>query len=174
MRPGSDPLETLFDRRYHPMLRLASWLVGDQALAEDLVQDAFVRLARLDLGSVDSVDAYLRTTVVNLVRSHHRRVATAQRHKATIARDGGAGISPDPSTFLVDQELVAALRRLPRRQQEVIALRFVEDLKVDDIAGALDLSPGSVKSHLHRGLRTLERLLDPDPDPDRRSTEARP
>jgi len=58
--------------------------------------------------------------------------------------------------------LVAYLARLPRRQRQVVSLRFFAELSTDEVASALDISTGSVKSHLHRALHTLRAQLGPE------------
>ncbi len=155
---------TLFRRRYPAMVRLAAWLMADSAAAEDVVQDAFVRLARTDLTKVDSPDAYLRTTVVNLTRTRQRRNSLARRHRIVSLNP-----VPGPESLLSDEELVAAVTALPRRQRECVVLRYTEDLPVADIAAALSISAGSVKTHLHRGLTALEHALGPQSEEGRAS-----
>ena len=148
-------LAALFHRRYSTMVRLAAWLTGDPTAAEDLVQDAFVRVAARDLSAVSSLDAYLRTTVVNLTRTRGRRIGLADRHRIV-----ELPVIPGPETLLADEELAAAVRRLPRRQRECVALRYTEDLPLADIATTLGVTVGSVKKHLNRALTTLERWLE--------------
>ena len=140
------------------MVRLAAWLVNDVALAEEIVQDAFVRLATTtsDLSTLDSDSAYLRTIVVNLTRTKIRRLAIARRH-----RPDPAGSSPAADAMLIDEDLASAVASLPRRQRECVVLRYTVDLAVKEIAETLGISPGSVKSHLHRALATLSRLVEP-------------
>lgn len=152
----ADGLTRLFNERYHPMVRLATWLLGDQGAAEDVVQEAFVRLqaSSTELASLESGAAYLRTTVVNLTRSAGRRRRLADRHRP----DAPSSV-PGPEAYLVDEELVAAVRSLPRRQRECVVLRYSEDLTVDQIAAAIGTRPGSVKTHLHRGLASLAARL---------------
>lgn len=108
---GWDRLEVVYRREHAPMVRLAHLLVRDRAVAEELVQDAFLRLhARLD--GVDDPGAYLRTTVVNLCRGHGRREETARRHGpalATADRVEPPPLPPEPG------EVWEALGRLPER-----------------------------------------------------------
>ncbi len=154
----------LFRRRYRAMVRLAAWLLGDASSAEDLVQDAFVRVARSDLTSVASLDAYLRTTVVNLTRTRRRRLALAGRHRIVEITNSLDSV-PGPEALLADEDLADAVGRLPRRQRECVVLRYTEDLRLADIATALGISVGSVKTHLHRGLSALEDSLDGTEEP---------
>lgn len=162
------PLAELFNQRYHPMVRLAAWLLGDQAAAEDVVQEAFVRLqtSSTDLDSIESGAAYLRTAVVNLTRSVGRRRAVANRF-----RPERMTTAPGPEDYLADEDLAAAVASLPRRQRECVVLRYSEDLTVDQIATALGIGPGSVKTHLHRGLASLSNRLGPQPAGDHKEAE---
>src|SRR2546423_11435618 len=142
-------LGELFDTSYSTMVRLAHVLVGDRPAAEDLVQDAFVRLhSRLGgLKDPDAAGGYLRQIVINLCRSHHRRRSLLVRHR------------PDPPAPATDTSprsddrlaVLAALRTLSRRQRECLVLRYYLDLSEDEIAAALNISPGSVKTHTARG-----------------------
>jgi RNA polymerase sigma-70 factor (sigma-E family) len=153
----SDHLVALFNDRYQPMVRMAAWLLGDSATAEDVVQDAFARLhgSSVDLASLDSAAAYLRVTVVNLTRTRRKRQKLARTRHVD-----GPLTTPGPEAYLVDEQLAAAIGGLPGRQRECVVLRFGEDLTVDQIAAALGIGSGSVKTHLHRGLRALEQQLD--------------
>ena len=155
--PADDGLTRLFNEHYHPMVRLAAWLLGSQAAGEDVVQEAFVRLqtSSTDFSALDSAAAYLRTTVVNLTRSTVRRRKLADRF-----RPDRLPQVPGPEEFLADEELAAAVQRLSRRQRECVVLRYSQDLTVDQIAAVLGTRPGSVKTHLHRALANLAAALD--------------
>jgi RNA polymerase sigma-70 factor (sigma-E family) len=136
-------------------IRLAYMLTGERALAEDLVQDAFVRLAGrlVHLRDPDAFDAYLRRTVVNLANSHFRR---KRLERAYLRRSGAerppAGDMPD-----VDRrdELWSDLQRLPARQRIAIVLRIYEDLPEQRVAEILGCRPGTVRSLVSRGLAEM-------------------
>ncbi len=153
---GSSRLAELFTERYQPMVRMAAWLLGDATAAEDVVQDAFARLQAAPVApeDLDSAAAYLRTTVINLTRTRRKRLTFAR----TRIPDQPL-TTPGPEAFLVDEELVDAIAALPVRQRECVVLRFGEDLTIDQIAEVLGVGSGSIKTHLHRGLRALERRL---------------
>src|ERR1700693_1679378 len=148
-------LGELYVRHAPGAMRLAYLLTGDRALAEDLVQDAFVRLAGrfLDLRDPKGFEAYLRTTVVNLARAHfrHRKVETAY-----LKRDAGR---PQPETAGPDlgtrEAMRLALYRLSDRQRAAIVLRYYEDLSEAQTAEILGCRPGTVKSLVSRGMQTL-------------------
>jgi RNA polymerase sigma-70 factor (sigma-E family) len=148
----------LYVRNATAAVRLAYLLTGDQAVAEDLVQDAFVRLAGrlVHLRDPDAFDAYLRRTVVNLTRSHfrRRRVERTYLERARFALEPEAARLPDRS--IEDrEELWRALGRLTQRQRAAIVLRFYEDLSEAEVAEILRCRPGTVKSLVSRGLETL-------------------
>lgn len=139
-------------------VRLAYLLTGDRLVAEDLVQDAFVRLAGrlVHLRDPDAFGVYLRTTVVNLTRSYFRR-KRVERSYVERARAGGE-LEPLawPSQAIEDREqLWAALGRLSHRQRAAIVLRFYEDLPEVEVAEILKCAPGTVKSLVSRGLDKL-------------------
>jgi len=148
-------LGELYERHAPGAVRLAYLLTGDGALAEDLVQDAFVRLAGrfLDLRDPDAFPAYLRKTVVNLARMHFRRRLV---ERAYLERERSA-VRGEPAVADVasDHSMRQALLSLPARQRAAIVLRYYEDLSERQIADVLGCRPGTVKSLLSRGLDAL-------------------
>jgi RNA polymerase sigma-70 factor (sigma-E family) len=151
--PGWPPgLLALFVAQRLDMVRLAHVITGSNPAAEDVVQEAFVRLCR-HWDRLDNAGGYLRVTVVNLAREQLRRQGVRRRHaEAARAETGPTG---DPEI----DETWAAVCRLPARQRAVLALRFYEDLALADIAEILGCRPGTVKSNLHRGLARLREEL---------------
>ena len=151
-------LGELYVRHADDAVRLAYLLTGDRALAEDLVQDAFVRLAGrlVHLRDPGAFDAYLRTTVVNLSNSHFRRKRVERSY---LQRARGALGTQDGSwsdrSFEDRDALWGALGRLSRRQRAAIVLRFYEDLPEREVAEILTCRPGTVKSLVSRGLETM-------------------
>ena len=143
-------IELLYRSRSAHFVGLATWLVGSRAHAEEIVQDVFINvLARPPrLRDSDALHAYVRRSVVNGGNSFLKRRALERRH-ATPREPGSAEDS------YADEPLRDAVRKLPVRQRQCVVLRFYEDLSVEQIASALNMAPGTVKSHLHRGLRTL-------------------
>ena len=130
------------------MLRLARLLTGSETVAEDVVHDAFVGLAR-NFDRVDNPDGYLRTSVVNLTRSVHRRTGRERdKHRRAETSRMYDVVTHQPEL----DETWDLLRRLPDRQRAAIVLRFYEDLSEAEIARLLRCRPGTVKSLIHRGL----------------------
>lgn len=162
-------LEELHAAHYVRLVRLAVLLLHDRALAEDVVQDCFVevyrRWERVDRPGFNA-PAYLRQSVVNRSRS-------ALRHRAVVARHTEWEVEHAPGA---DDSVLAASRRqrvldalaeLPTRQREVIVLRHYLDLSEREIADALGIAPGSVKSHASRAAAALRSRLAPDHEEDR-------
>jgi RNA polymerase sigma-70 factor (sigma-E family) len=141
----------LYRERYAPMVRLAYLLTSDMMVAEELVQDAFVRVHRR-WAQVEDAPAYLRRAVVNACTSHHRRGFLERRHPPA---------PPEPVTPPEVDELWDVLATLPPRRRAALVLRFYEDLPLADIAAALGCSTGNVKSLLHRGLAQLRGMVEP-------------
>ena len=162
VRPPEDglDLEGLFRAHATPLLRLAVVFTGDQGVAEELVQEAFVRLHRAARPPAPGAErAYLRRTVINLSHGHHRHLRVVRRRPIERRPDGEAA---DVDVVRQDnQRLVAeAVRALPARQRDCIVLRIYEDLTDVEIADTLGISSGSVKTHLHRARTTLADRLE--------------
>jgi len=167
MRPGAmefDERFTAFVRtrgEYH--LRMATLLTGSLDAAEDLVQASLLKLYRAWPRIDTSVepDAYLRRIIVNTHRSWYR---ARFRQETTVPDVPEAAAGEDAAERHAVGALVRqALARLPRQQRAVLVLRYCEDLPEAEVASLLGCSAGTVKTHAHRGLRTLrERLGDLD------------
>ncbi len=148
--PVSPPdLATLYLSQRAGMIRLARLLTGSNAVAEDVVQEAFLKMHGA-MPSPQNPEAYLRTVVTNLSRSHMRHRQVEQRIRVA------------PRVAISDPEIDetwSAVCRLPFRQRAVLALRFYEDMTEADIARVLNCRPGTVKSTLHRALSRLRHDL---------------
>lgn len=156
-RPPSDADYTDFVQASWPSLyRTAYLLLGEHALAEDLVQTALAKTyaAWPQVRSLDAAPGYARTTLVNTATSWFRR--SSWRNELASASLPEDGYHPDPS----DRPAVLdALRLLPPRQRAVIVLRFYEDFTVAQAAHALGCSEGTVKSQTSDALARLRTLL---------------
>jgi len=161
-----DRLAELYRAESARIVNLAYLLTGQRQLAEDLAQDAFVRVAgRLREVSPDAFGAYLRQTVVNLVRSHYRHARVQRRYADRIAADADRrreAREASSETFGADArgELWTALRALPSRQREAIVCRFYLDMSEEQTADTLGVPVGTVKSATSRGLQTLRASLE--------------
>jgi RNA polymerase sigma-70 factor (sigma-E family) len=143
------------------LVSLTRFFVEDRTAAEDLVQEAFIRLSR-SAGRIrdrERAAAYLRSIVINLARDHNRRGLVSLRHRPPAVPDEPSA-EETAAARESRLEVVASLHELPRRQRDCVALRYYLELSVEDIARTLGLSPNSVKTHLQRGLRSLAVTLE--------------
>ena len=152
---------TLFKQEARRLVGLAGFFTDDRTAAEDLVQEAFIRLARTAhrIRDTEKAAAYLRSIVINLARDHNRRGLVSLRHRPPAADDTPSA-EETASVQESRREVVEALRALPRRQRECLALRYYLELSIEDMADALGVSMNSVKTHLKRGLRALAAALE--------------
>lgn len=163
----------LFREEGSSLVRLARLFVDDRNAAEDLVQEAFIRLAR-SAGEVrdrSRAAAYLRSIVLNLARDHNRRGFVSLRHHLPFD-ERRASVEDEIAVRDDQRQVLEALRDLPYRQRDCLVLRYYQELGVDDIAATLGLSRNSVKTHLQRGLAGLERRLARQRDEEVEALEA--
>jgi RNA polymerase sigma-70 factor (sigma-E family) len=151
----------LYSQHYRALVRLAALLVRDTPTAEEVVQDSFVAMngGWQRLRDTEKALAYLRQAVVNRSRSvlRHRTVVDKNLQKAPPdmpSAEHGALV------LLERSAVVAALRDLPDRQREAIVLRYYADLSEAEIAAAMKISRGAVKSHTARGMAALRAALE--------------
>src|SRR3954470_23960872 len=141
----------LFHAEGRSLVRLARLFVDDRDAAEDIVQEAFLRLSKHagKISDLERAPAYLRSIVLNLARDHNRRGLVSLRHHSTSGRDVDVG--DDTADQLVRSEeharVLAAVRRLPARQRDCVTLRYFEEYPIERIATTLGLSANSVKTH---------------------------
>lgn len=140
--------------------RLAYFLVGDPQTAEDLVQDAFVRILGRwgSLRKPDAFRAYLCRTVVNLSKKHFRRKGLERAFLQRERRTGSSELQAMPDVAVKD-ELWRALQSLPHRQRAAVVLRYYADLSEQQAADAMGCSVGAINSLVARGLTGLRRQI---------------
>ncbi len=151
-----------FRREYRRVVALAAVLCGRPAVAEELAQDAFVAAYRNwdRIARYDDPAAWVRRVVVNLTTSSLRRRTREARALVRIA-----GRRPNESlATAIDDEFWSAVRALPRRQAQCVALRYLEDRPIEEIALVLDIAPATVRVHLHTARKTLAERLGEQPD----------
>lgn len=155
-------LERIYREQRLRMVRLALLLVDDRETAEDVAQEAFAALHRRwhALSTEDAAVGYLRVCVVNGARSVLRRRRTVRSY-ASQPDDLLTASPADGSVLLAEEhrEVIDALNRLPARQREVIVLRYWSELTEAQIAAALGISIGSVKSSASRGRDAIAAIL---------------
>jgi RNA polymerase sigma-70 factor (sigma-E family) len=160
---ASESLTLLYTAHYRGLVRLAAYLTGDRDAAEEVVQDAYVKvLGRWGgLRDLNKGEAYLRQTVVNLSRSRVRHRVVVDKH-APAALPDAASAEAGAMTRLDRSAVVRALAELPRRQREAVVLRYYADLSEAQTAHAMGVSAGAVKSHTSRAMAALRHLLEED------------
>jgi RNA polymerase sigma-70 factor (sigma-E family) len=153
----------IYSEHYRSLVRLAAFLVRDNATAEEVVQDSFVAMhgAWRRLRDTDKALSYLRQSVVNRSRSvlRHRMVVDKNTPKPPPdmpSAEHGAIIQLERSA------VVSALRSLPERQREALVLRYYGDLSEAQIASVMGISRGAVKSHTARAMAALRTVLERD------------
>jgi RNA polymerase sigma-70 factor (sigma-E family) len=163
--PPADPddaVAVLFELHYVHLVRLARHLLDEPADAEDVVMDAFAGIA-LHWSRVRRTEEaffYLRSSVVNACRSRLRRLRVARAWLHTQLERDAAPAEQQAMVHLEQEAVAGALRELPRRQREVLVLRYYEDASEAEIADLLGVTTGSVKVHASRGLRALASRLE--------------
>ncbi len=139
-------------------------LGSDSALVDDIVQDSFLALRRRwhDVRSYDKPQAYLYQVATNRMRRLHKnRYVYAEPHPEPRLLSDQSLHEPDRDSL---PQIQASLRQLPPRQHEVVLLRHLYGFSCQETAEILQISEGTVKSHLFMALRRLAELLKADPD----------
>jgi RNA polymerase sigma-70 factor (sigma-E family) len=159
--PGAEAaVAGLFAARYPELVRLAGLLGADDP--EDIAQEAFARLLR-GYGSLrdpDAALAYVRATVCNLTRNRHRHLRVVRLRTPAERLDDA--MSSEQAVLLREEQrqVIDALAALPARRREAIVLRYWLGLSEAEIAAAMGISSGTVKSQVSRGLAALGRALE--------------
>jgi RNA polymerase sigma-70 factor (sigma-E family) len=151
----------LYHAEYRSLVRMAAMLVGDTGTAEEVVQDSFIAMhaAWRRLRDAEKALHYLRRSVVNRSRS-------VLRHRIVVDKHLPKGEPDMPSaeqsaiTRLERSAVVAALLTLPERQREALVLKYYLDLSEEEVAAAMRISRGAVKSHTARGKAALRSVLE--------------
>ena len=159
-RDADRAVTAIYTTHYGSLVRLAVLLVRDAATAEEVVQDSFIALhaAWSRLRDTEKALSYLRQSVVNRSRSVLRHRAVTDETAPKLAPDLPAG--QDSRSLLERSAVIAALRTLPPRQREALVLKYYAGLSEAQIASAMGISRGAVKSHTARGLSSLRAVLD--------------
>lgn len=157
LRPG--PLtDSLFDQLYRRervgLVRLALLITGSTATAEDVVQESFLRLRTTSTELTDPL-RYLRRIVLNEARRVLRRREIERRHRVA---DPGIVLPPELD------EMWHLLGELSEKRRVALVLRYYEDLPFSEVARLMDCGESTARSLVHRGLRSLMRMLNADPD----------
>lgn len=146
-------LELLYRSEYERTVRLARLLTNDHHVAEELAQEAFVRVAPR-VTTADNPAAYLRTVAVNLCRDHGRRVSTARRHPAP-----PPAVDHAPALPRAVEEVWQAVQALSPQRRDALILRYWADLPTAEVARLLEVRPATARSLIRRGLASLQEVL---------------
>ncbi len=160
-RDAATAIESLFHAHYPRLAYTAFSLTGDWDLAEQLAQEAFLRLWRRWRWIADpqAAPAYLQRTVLNLSRETIRRKVIERRALKARGLERPPPAEPDTAEMIALRRAIAAL---PARKRECVVLRFLLGMSESETASVLGVSVGTVKSQTHKGLRQLrERLGEP-------------
>jgi RNA polymerase sigma-70 factor (sigma-E family) len=154
---AQEAMRAAYEEHYVLLLRLCILLSGDRQVAEDIVQDAFVRIApRIGEVPAENMGPYLRRVVVNLWKNRLRSLTRERR-----ARDRSAiNFATDPTGREDGAALRSAVLRLPKRQRACLILRYYEDLPEREVASLLGCSLGTVKSQTSRALDRLRKEFE--------------
>jgi RNA polymerase sigma-70 factor (sigma-E family) len=159
-----DQLTDLYVTNYGQLVRLASLLLGDAGAAEEVVQEAFIRVMakRGRLRAPERTLAYLSRTVVNLAHSGLRRRLLAARHLPSPARQA-RGPEEEAEVAFQQAAVVQALRRLPPRQREAVVLRYYAQFTETETGAVMAISVGAVRGYTARGAARLREELKETP-----------
>ena len=145
-----DELEAMCLREHPRLVGLLGLYCGDRDVAEDLAQEALIRLARdwRKIRKLDSPGSWLHRVAINLAHSHYRRISIERR--ATAKLKGPSGETPRR-----DIEALELLKNLPHRQKSALILHYYLDLSIAEVARVMDVPDGTAKTLIHRGTRAL-------------------
>ena len=153
----AEPFAAFYRREYRGLVALAAAVSGSGSLAEDVAQEALLKAHQAwpKISSYDKPGAWVRRVTINIATNRRRRRAS-ERRMAPIAGDRDRSVE----IVLRDNALWRAVAELPPRQRAAIALFYLEDRSIADIAEILDCAPNTAKAHLHQGRQALHARLD--------------
>ncbi|MEX1004807.1 MAG: SigE family RNA polymerase sigma factor [Acidimicrobiia bacterium] len=154
----SEPsFDEFYVREFRPMVALAASVCGSNDLAEDLAQEAMTRVYRRwdRVSRYDKPGAFARRVTINLASSRRRRDAVAEQGRMKLGVQHVVSPPAEPHTEVWD-----AVAQLPPKQRAAIALHYLEDRPVDEIADILGCASATARVHLHRARATLATLLE--------------
>ena len=153
----------MYGTQYRPLVRMSAMLLGDTGAAEEVVQESFIAVhaAWRRLRDIDKAVPYLRRSVLNRSRSILRHRMVTDRHVPVREPDMPSAEQGAIAQF-ERSAVIEALRSLPARQREALVLKFYLGLTEEEIAAAMKISTGAVKSHTSRGKAALRTALEPE------------
>ncbi len=151
---GVESFEVFYRREYSRCVGLAYVLSGSRSGAEDLTQDAFLEAHRrwVEVGAYENPEAWVRRVISNRAVSRYRRRLAEAKALARMVRGEHSSI---PELANDTEEVWDAVRGLPRRQAQAIALTYLEGLSLEEVAAVLGISVPTVGTHLQRARKAL-------------------
>ena len=155
---GLEPFDRFYAREFPKMVSIAYALSGGRMAAEDLAQEAMIAAYRRwpEIGQLERPGGWARRVVLNLAASAYQRRKAEARALLRLAPLRG---EPLPGVSAEAAEFWRAVRRLPKHQAQAVALYYLEDAPVAEIAEAMGCAESTVKVHLHRGRQALAKRL---------------
>lgn len=165
--PEGPPFDDFYREHWPAVVGLGWTLSGSRPVGEELAQDAFLDAYRRwdHVGALDRPGAWVRRAVANRAVSHRRHLRVVEAGSGRLATEARVRQGRDDDaagTGGIDEDFWVAVRALPERQAQCVALHYLEDRGIDDIAHVLDCRASTVRVHLHRGRRALARSLGLD------------
>ena len=151
-QPLRETFPAFYRREYPKMVAIAAAVSGNRAIAEDLAQEAMLRAHRhwTRISTYERPGAWARRATVNLSLSAVKRASAEMRRMLRIA---DPATLPEPEA--PDDRVWRAVAELPGKQRAAIALHYLEDRAIEEIAEILEISPATARVHLHRGRQSL-------------------
>jgi RNA polymerase sigma-70 factor (ECF subfamily) len=164
-RGDASALQNLVERHHSPLIGFLYRMTGgDRALAEDLVQEAFLRVLKAirQYKYPRPFKAWLYAIATNLAHDHFKRAEVRQRADTPAEKVPGQVDGPEHNLLVADeaQQVARSLQALPDGQREAVILRYYQELSLNEISEALGVPLGTVKSRLSLGLRRLREILE--------------
>jgi RNA polymerase sigma-70 factor, ECF subfamily len=159
IEPYVQSFEQFYRDNYRSVVTLVYTLTGSRNGAEDIAQDAFLKTHGkwTEVSGYERPDGWVRVVAMNLARSRLRRFSAEAR---ALARVAGSARTAFPELEPHNERFWQAVRDLPPRQREVVALHYLEDRSVADVAALLSIAESTVKNSLAQGRQTLARTLE--------------
>jgi RNA polymerase sigma-70 factor (sigma-E family) len=157
MKEDDGELHAFIEGRRDRLFRSAFLLCGDRHEADDLVQATLLKvvMAWRRLDRIDNVEAYARRTLLSVFIASRRRMWRRETPHADLPERPGTSVGADDPDSEQTRAVLAALAGLPVKQRAVLVLRYWEDLTVEATASALNMRPGTVRSHASRGIAAM-------------------
>lgn len=155
--PLQETFPAFYRREYPKMVAIAAAVSGNRAIAEDLAQEAMLRAHRHwnRISAYDRPGAWARRATINLSLSAAKRASAELKRMLRLAEP-----STLPAPEATDDRIWRAVAKLPRNQRAAIALHYLEDRSIEEIAEILQIATATARVHLHRGRRALAVALD--------------